>query len=121
MNAKELRAAAELAVEWDGYIHPEDKPAFDAWKLLADHILPTVRDDDDEPFGGEWAKGVVGDSFVPINSRFGLDVLGCRIEYEVNTRYERSYGCLDSHIKTRGEFRQLCRLLGIVLKELTHD
>lgn len=31
--------AAKLAMQWDGYIAPEDTPAFVAWRLLAEWVL----------------------------------------------------------------------------------
>lgn len=36
---KAVLDAAKLAMDWDGHIAPEDKPAFAAWKLMANWFL----------------------------------------------------------------------------------
>ncbi len=88
MNAKELRQAAERVS--DRYHHDTATIDPDLAVDIAGHILATVREDDDELIDSHWIE--VG---VP------LQLLRQHID----------------HIKTRGDFRTLCRLLGVKLQE----
>jgi len=113
MNAKELRAAAEVAVmQWDNHdrhrlvagddvllnSHGEPNEV-----TFARHILATVREDDNEPVTEEWrGAATVGQSLNTIC--FISDI----------EDHPRVSGC-----KTRGQFRSLCRGLGIELKEVS--
>ncbi len=132
MNAKELRQAAELlsneaARYFEEYLAEEHDDAdsfahFERVDLVTDHLLATVREDDDEPLTERFvdqfrgSSGEDGDYFywdanVPMNDpRPGL--LGL-----LSSRKNQSHEF--AHIKTRGEFRALCRLLGVKLKENT--
>ena len=115
MNARELRHAAGLVLGdfshpygWSGMI--EDS------KRLAEHILATVRDDDDEPVSEEWFRSV---STI-------ANIFGPTIHYQGRylTWFEWGIGYYDNDTDavpvtttTRGQFRALCKGLGIELKE----
>lgn len=92
MNAKELIAAAEIVREFceSGLAEYGYMPTEDeAANALSSHILATVRPDDDEPLTEEWETSIGN----PLT------------------------GVLRPKVKTRGECRQLCRLLGVEVKE----
>ena len=102
MNAKELREAAIEITNHGNEL-----------ALMADHILATVRDDDDEPITPLWL------------SQWGECLVDCRkigilcIDlYDGNWSVIGEFG--EVYIKPqekRGQFRSLCRGLGIELKE----
>lgn len=123
-----LRNALERVVTFDHEFctTPEDlrdiaRTALEKGEANATDILATVREDDDErlteefvercnpPPGTDDGLYFYWDANVPMNNpRPGL--LGL-LSYGTN-------GCHEfAHIKTRGEFRALCRLLGVTLKE----
>lgn len=123
MNATELRAAAiELR---DGTVaaasgHDCDTPA-DVRLLvsqmtdLAAHILATVREDDDETYFSSWGREMLGATTLQLNKHFGLCTDSCDIEYEDDD----SFDSIETTVRTRGEFRALCRCLGVTLRETT--
>lgn len=105
MNAKQLIRAAELLHERDksarGMFREPGREAakgFDGH--LADHILATVCKDDDEAFTPEWA-------FEVGKNQIGEIAKECD-GFEMLERFR---------IKTRGDFRALCRLLGVTLNQ----
>ena len=106
MNAKELREAAESALRYDDC----DDSAIDS---TASHILATVRPDDDEPVNAAWSQDVLGAVSVEVGRNLFLNKWA-QVEYGSDNE---SDGVFNTTVKTRGEFRQLCRLLGVELKE----
>lgn len=79
----------------------------DLSRSIAQHIIATVRADDDEPltnvFFGTWTDCGGPDLEIGANDTVRIWVHGkC---------------CPLLAVKTRGEFRQLCRLLGVELTE----
>lgn len=129
MNAKELRAAAEVAVmQWDNHdrhrlvagddvllnSHGEPNEV-----TFARHILATVRDDDDEPVTYErlaaFGPKVRDDEMGGVELSFGcLEIYGARDnECLWIASSKDSNAMLDM-----GQFRSLCRGLGIELKEI---
>jgi len=106
VNSKELIAAAENCctdsrLEWvdldtPGFPIREDM-MMDAYRL-SQHILGTVRADDDEDVHPSWFESLI--------SQDGLRTIENVLAAGNRCR------CF-----SRGEFRQLCRLLGVVLKE----
>ncbi len=101
MNAKQLRQAADelsndAARYFEEYLAEDHDDTvsfalFERIDLVTDHILATVREDDDELLSQDnW-----------------LDTI--QHECELVIHYE--------HCRTRGDFRTLCRLLGVELKE----
>lgn len=119
MKAKELRQAAEslsndAARYLEEYLAEEHDDAvsfahFERVDLVTDHILATVREDDDELVDELWfIKQTRVDG--PL---LNMIVLVCRSEgfhLKVN-------GNESDRPATRGDFRALCRLLGVKLKE----
>ena len=114
MTAKELRQAAENVL---GIVN--DPPGWTAKiidsKRLASHVLATVRDDDDEPVTEEWL-GTVKPSR-PFITHVGPDVIDAH--YCHNGTYYWGFSTKHLWEMTRGQFRSLCRGLGIVLEEKT--
>lgn len=118
MNAKELIAAAkslshEAARYFEEYMiedhdDPDTRGLFERIDLVTDHILATVRADDDEPLtDADFVNESLGNGY-----QFG--------RIPGNVPCIQAEGCgpvFLPHVKTRGEFRQLCRLLGVELKE----
>jgi hypothetical protein len=104
VTSKELVEAAEWITQ--GGLDPTTS------EKLAEHILATVRADDDEPVTASWFAILLGsiDRF-----EFGR---GYSVERNENGQWEAWLcgHCLRA-IKTKGQFRQLCRGLGIALKE----
>lgn len=115
MNAKELRRAAEIVVSQYKSDTTSIRPAV-AIELAA-HVLSTVREDDDEEYCSDWARSVIGTSEVTLNERFSLATHRCDIEYDDLQPHQVSCGSLRTRVKTQGDFRTLCRLLGVTLKE----
>ena len=116
MNAKELRRQAEYLVEqWDShdkfrtvegdaaFMNADGEP--DA-VTFARHVLSTVLDDDDELVSEDWLSTV--ETSRPFITHVGSDV--------IDAHY---WGFSTRHLwgTTRGQFRSLCKGLGIELKE----
>lgn len=133
MNAKELRQTAAYIVEQrdnhDKFRMVEGDEAFmnadgepDA-VTFARHILATVREDDDEPVTRDFLNSHSTASFgEALYSRYeftdNLSVGFVAEEYESN-RAAWMFGAIKIpvDIKTRGQFRALCKGLGLELKE----
>ena len=123
MNAKELRQAAEFlraeanhSVETIGPDRSWLQTRRDDVRLAcAEHILSTVRDDDDEPVSEEWLE---------ISCERKTARTFAVKSLEVFTRTKDVWLCNPAagekyaSIKTRGQFRSLCRGLGVELKEV---
>lgn len=113
MTAKELRQAAEYTVTmWDNHdskrLVAGDELFFNSdgepdSVTFARHILSTVRDDDDEPADRRWQ----GEAMMRSSANFGM----CQTVYAIWDQVSKSGG------QSRGQFRSLCRGLGIELKE----
>ena len=124
MNAKELReAAAWIKERIEGemmecannpsYLDEYGKSIEDE-RACVDYILATVRDDDDEPVTSFWLSGFgdVMDGFHYIGI---ICVDATEWEWSLSGMFASS---VSIHApKTRGQFRSLCRGLGIALKE----
>ena len=127
MNAKELRQAAEKVVhQWDKHDRyrttETDNLFFNSdgepdEVSMANHILATVREDDDEPYDKDWGRAVSGGSCLYLGDNFSIDIAACDLEYEDRSDCGGSFGYMSLSIKTRGDFRTLCRLLSKKLKE----
>lgn len=108
MNAKELIEAAKSVVEHKNHTGIKDY-AF----IFAEHILATVREDDDEPVTPEWleSQGI-------INSGDADDCQHCYIECEdgyaiqIFDGPERCVTLCDKK-PTRGQLRKLLEALGV--------
>lgn len=114
MSAKELRKQAETLAD----CCTDNKLWASQFDLVCHHILATVREDDDEEVTREWFEQVFGDPldiqtiepwFIWWHSTRGL-LMGSE---------GGSVGPdpLTLPTKTRGQFRSLCRGLGIELQE----
>lgn len=116
MNAKELRQAAEYTVTmWDNHDSKRlvacDELFFNSDGepdnvTFARHVLATVLDDDDELVSEDWLSTV--ETSRPFITHVGSDV--------IDAHY---WGFSTRHLwgTTRGQFRSLCKGLGIELKE----
>ena len=97
MNAKELREAAQRLIDnvrlWEA-----DHLDLDLVEI-ADHVLATVRDDDDEHVNKDWAHQSCCDFAAYLQCDCCDDGIWLR------------------GIETRSEVRSLCRGLGVELKE----
>ena len=122
MNAKELRQAAELLKQSDENRRRQFKRmgtevVQGVEGLVADHIIATVREDDDETYTADWGREAMGRSELVFNRHFTLALYPTpTIETDVPGQ---SIGFLDTTVKTRGDFRTLCRLLGVKLRDST--
>lgn len=76
--------------------------------MLADHIRSTVRADDDDPV--DWGKIISSDIRLMMDGRMYMFAKGSE-----NVLAIIQTDC----ITTRGEFRSICRALGITLPEVT--
>lgn len=133
MNAKELRAMAEKSRAW--YTTPNIPEAchqvpdhvFYTGYHLATYILATVRDDDDEPVTAEWLHSLFWDSnsawwyldktrqkVVICEHGKPADVWVASKPFALSDVDQDSLLC---EVTSRGQFRSLCRGLGIELKE----
>lgn len=104
MNAKELRQAADRVR--DQYHHDTTSIDPDLVIDIAAHILATVREDDDEDMS--WDEAARQESH--------------RTFFHVEARSSCWVAIIDgkrtiAEFKTRGEFRALCRLLGVKIRE----
>ena len=140
MIAKELIAAAEsLSHEAARYFEeymiedhddPDSHGLFERIDLVTDHILATVRPDDDEPLTEDWFGAFAAKAG---QYRFEFSI-GRGRSFQIDELHDKTWAAellIDSHnrygikddaecgfeIQTRGDFRQLCRLLGVALKE----
>jgi len=121
MTAKELRRQAGYIVEqWDNhdkfrmvegdeaFMNADGEP--DA-VTFSRHILSTVRDDDDEPLDSTFLLSVgattMNNKDYWVDSAWGVSLI-CGAWISMDT---------DTKVKTRGQFRSLCKGLGIVLEE----
>lgn len=127
MRSKELIEAAER--RWKQALHelieyneedhddPDMKSHWEDMLEMSNHILATVRADDDEPVNDKWFSSVF-EQCVSQRYEFGTNCI-MEIDEENESWYVWSYGDRLGEVKTRGQFRQLCRGLGIELKETT--
>lgn len=141
MTPKELRTAAELLL----HSHSTDKfndltPGYEeAADAVAEHVLATARDDDDEAVTVEWISRYWnwrsdGDGYGYAAKIWGVDQSDDRgiepamqLLYEAESLWIEAYGtggetlCLMEikEFPTRGDVRKLCSALGIELKEPT--
>ena len=102
MNAKELRVIAEKLADC-----ATDNPMWQKFGYVAGYVLATVRDDDDEPSTDEWECTLL-----------------CEAELTLNQSSYVFYVWGDARNpgkRTRGQFRALCKGLGIELKERDHE
>lgn len=131
MTPKELRRAAEEISQssdsdfeksvMGGYATVADPVMCGQARSLADHILSTVRDDDDADLSWEWIASLTGNgrqvsgSLVSVNVTEELSLVG---DLEHPERWQVWFNeyeigeCVD-----KAGFRSLCRGLGIKLKE----
>lgn len=121
MTAKELRQAADIVLDQVnfGFAVSEHRAS-----ILAEHILATVRDDDDAPLDFAFLHSVETKYFgeaLMCSFEFGcLEMWVVNDEYDpLDATWSFSGANLQLTIKTRGQFRSLCRGLGIVLEEKT--
>lgn len=132
MNAKELRQAAEVAVmQWDNHdrhrlvtgdevlLNSDGEPDE---VTFARHILATVREDDDEPVSEERFRSISNSTFCGFPAV--LHALGHRgvawLDYGPAVTFgDDEFDILPVHLATMGQFRSLCRGLGIELKEVS--
>lgn len=119
MSAKELRAAAsdvagacdDEFLKVEGYWTVPDRMMIAKSQSIAAHILATVREDDDEPIDEAWLRSQSRtDGLLLTMMTFVRRLDGYHLE--VN-------GHESANPTTRGEFRALCRCLGVTLKEGT--
>ena len=120
MNAKELRKAAELsATECFQYFEeyheedhddPDSKQHYERIDMMAAHILATVREDDVELIDVNWIESLArtddGD----------LSMITLRL-CEDRKFHLVCNGYVQKNPSTRGDFHQMCRLLGVQFKE----
>ena len=117
MNAKELREAAQRLIEY-----PEANP--DDVTGLADYILATVRDDDDEPVAWEWLAErmtLLPDDCDVVERLASGPMYVHRfhgpLTYVVSCVKNDGEHAAVNPPESRGQFRSLCRGLSIDLKE----
>jgi len=103
MTPEKLRAAAAriaaLSEGWGDYDYHDNNKL----SMCAQHILDTVRDDDDLPV--DWTK---------CGLQKNLDKRGGVRLYKVGEQVAYLYAY---EIKTRGQLRAICRALGVTLQE----
>lgn len=125
MTAKELRRQAEYLVEqWDShdkfrtvegdaaFMNADGEP--DA-VTFARHILSTVRDDDDELVTYEWLCSTKKPYLMSRKVTWNFDGYTVSVNSS-GARLHCNHMPIVS-VQTRGQFRSLCRGLGIVLEE----
>ena len=94
--------------------------------ILANHILATVHEDDDEPLTEEWLilhAGLCDDNAYTLTS--GSDSIDVTLIKQSAKEWSATWGDFENncdgewpvYIKTRGQFRDLCRVLGITLSK----
>ena len=113
MNAKQLiEAAKEIAqsaaeysrmASFIGRVDADEKLWWEQVTHVADHILATVRADDDEPVSMKWIEAL------------GINEITIGMK---QMHYLPQDMLIGYHGKTRGQFRALCVGLGIELKEV---
>lgn len=83
-------------------------------KPLAAHILTTVREDDGEPVFSSWINqwSEFGDDTIEVDDDSSL-----HWDDEVLSLWKNGEQIVFGGVKARGDFRQICRLLGVELKE----
>lgn len=106
MEARELLEAAEIVAMSGAW----NTKAWHAAKLLADHVLATVRPDDDEEATYEWAASLVDPKDLG-RTYYGGKWQPCL------WAGDRGWCRLDCG-STRRQFRALCEALGIETKEV---
>lgn len=109
MNAKEL---INHAIGVQDHVYSWDEPV----EILAQYILDTVKPDDDKPITREWLLTIPGFSQVAYHDEpvvWGTESNG--LEYDIVFGDSGlNYGPVDFPlIKSRGQMRQLLRLLGL--------
>jgi len=127
MTAKELRQAAEYAVtQWDrhdskrlvqgeeAFLNEDGEP--DA-VTFSRHILSTVRDDDDEPVTYEKLCSIKKPYMENRKIWWNFDGFTVSVNSS-GARFHCNHMPIAS-AQTMGQFRSLCRGLGIVLEEKT--
>lgn len=82
-----------------------------ARQLLANHILATVREDDDELATVPWVRdSLPAFAWVGWRGAFCAQRTGLHLDIS---------GTMSDRPATRGDFRTLCRLLGVTLRDST--
>ena len=129
MNAKELREAADSLKRYSSemirhrlkLLPGQSRNDADNVLLgtisLADYILATVRDDDDEPCGWEWFGTVWPEDCTVVEAWPDKD-------NSIAVYVRNQAGDFDqyvTHLRTRGDVRLLCRGLGISMTEYIDD
>jgi len=118
MNAKELRKVAEwlkyLAyprVCYEEFRGIDGTETMEKFNTIAEYVLARLRDDDDEPVNEEWVSWSGA-----VKGEYGFWILGDVLSFGI-IDHNVIIDHWDSAIKTRGQFRALCKGLGIELKE----
>ena len=114
MNAKELREAAAYVAEFAH--HDPDVMSPDVVVELAKHVLSTVHDGDDELVTYEWLSSIKKPYMENRKVRWNFDGYTVSISSS-GARFHCNHMPFAS-VQTRGQFRALCVLLGIVLEPL---
>lgn len=124
MTSKELRKAAELsATECFQYFEeyheedhddPDSKQHYERIDMMAAHIIYTVREDDGEEIDEVWFNkySEYHDNTIELGDSCQFYWDGTLLTLWYQGRELSFHGT-----KTRGDLRQLCRLLGVKLKE----
>ncbi len=125
MTAKELRQAAEYTVTmWDNHdskrLVAGDELFFNSDGepdnvTFARHILSTVRDDDDELVTYEWLCSTKKPYLMSRKVTWNFDGYTVSVNSS-GARLHCNHMPIVS-VQTRGQFRSLCKGLGIELKE----
>ena len=125
MNSKELRAAAERTKKFASEtlelcrVHSipikTRENTLDANITVAEYILSTVRDDDDEPVAYEWLSSIKKPYMANRKIWWNLDGYTVSISSSW-ARFHCNHMPFAS-VQTRGQFRSLCRGLGIEMEE----
>ncbi|CAB4162608.1 hypothetical protein UFOVP785_68 [uncultured Caudovirales phage] len=110
MTAKELRQAAERTLNYDESSDTDID-------TLAQYILSTVHDDNDELVTYEWICSTKKPYME--NRKIWWNFDGYTVSTSSSSaRFHCNHMPIAS-VKTRGQFRSLCKGLGIVLEERT--
>lgn len=123
MIPKEVLAAAETVASYlgRGGWYAIDREA----DLCARHIIATVRADDDEPMGEFWFSCLPNAQLIEDDRRHWRLSTPCgrllywpiseRVYY---SHFSDGHSSLLMESPTRGQFRSLCRALGLTLPEV---